>query len=667
MALLLRSLQCASSPGAMSVSRSAALLRLAKPEGLAMGICTHQDFSAMSSCSFYSSLAFGALHSSSRDNSRGGVVSKKKKAVLRACSSYRVVVRGAASSSADVIGECGDSGGREEHEPRKMFTVTTPLYYANAAPHMGSAYPTIAADALARFQRLQGQEVFFITGTDEHGEKIALSAATKGRAPKEHCDLVAAEYQALWNDLGIAYDRFVRTTEANHEKLVSEFYNRVEVNGDIYQAKYEGHYCINCEEYKDEKELIEDHCCPIHRKTCELRKEDNYFFALSKYQQPLEELLSLNPDFVRPSFRMNEVQGWVKEGLRDFSISRAAVEWGIPVPSDPKQTIYVWFDALLGYVSALLGDGKEPNIANAVQKGWPASVHIIGKDILRFHAVYWPAMLMSAGLPLPEAVFGHGFLTKDGLKMGKSLGNTIEPRDLLSRFGVDAVRYYFLKEIEFGKDGDFSEERFINIVNANLANTIGNLLNRTLGLLKKNCNATVLFDSASIPEYNSLRKVTTESVERAREGYSQLDFSSSCDVLLNIASAGNVYMNDRTPWSLFKQGGLASNEASQDLTAVLEAVRILAVALSPVIPELCGRIYSQLGYSKADFESLSWVDTQWGGLRAGQVMADAQPIFKKLEELEPQESNTESMKGSGKNVDHLFKQKSAPVTASIEL
>lgn len=518
----------------------------------------------------------------------------------------------------------------------ERFTVTTPLYYVNAAPHMGSAYPTIAADALARFHRLQGRDVQFITGTDEHGEKIALAAAAKGRAPKEHCDAVAAEYQLLWKELGIAFDKFIRTTDEHHEVLVAEFYKRVEAKGDIYQAKYEGLYCVGCEEYKDEDELIEvdglTECCPTHRKPCEARKEDNYFFALSKYQQPLEELLSTNPDFVRPSFRMNEVKGWVKEGLRDFSISRAAVEWGIPVPTDPKQTIYVWFDALLGYVSALLTEGKEPNLTNATERGWPASVHIIGKDILRFHAVYWPAMLMSAGLPLPEAVFGHGFLTKDGLKMGKSLGNTIEPRDLVSRFGPDAVRYYFLKEIEFGKDGDFSEGRFIDIINAHLANTVGNLLNRTLGLLKKNCDAKITADSISIPEDNSIRVLAIESVNKAAIHYSQLEFSAACEIILGIASAGNLYMNAKAPWALFKEGGSAAEDAAQHLTVILEAVRIVAVALSPVVPEFCNRIYLQLGYSEAEFKSISWNDCQWGGLKGGQVMADAQPIFQKLED-----------------------------------
>lgn len=277
---------------------------------------------------------------------------------------------------------------------------------------MGSAYTTIAADAIARFQRLLGKKVIFITGTDEHGEKIATAAMAQGSTPPDHCNLISRSYKTLWKDLDISYDKFIRTTDSKHEAIVKEFYSRVLANGDIYRADYDGLYCVNCEEYKDEKELLDNNCCPVHLKPCVSRKEDNYFFALSKYQKALEDTLNKNPNFVQPSFRLNEVQSWIKSGLRDFSISRASVEWGIPVPDDKTQTIYVWFDALLGYISALSDDQEQPDLLKTVSSGWPASLHLIGKDILRFHAVYWPAMLMSAGLSLPKMVFGHGFLTK---------------------------------------------------------------------------------------------------------------------------------------------------------------------------------------------------------------------------------------------------------------
>lgn len=511
------------------------------------------------------------------------------------------------------------------------FVLTTPLYYVNAPPHMGSAYTTIAADAVARFQRMLRKKVVFITGTDEHGEKIAAAAESNNCSPKEHCDTISNTYKMLWRDLDIAYDKFIRTTDSSHEAVVKEFYSRVMKNGDIYRADYEGLYCINCEEYKDEKELLEDKLCPMHLKPCVLRKEDNYFFALSKYENFLEELLTSNPDFVKPSYRLNEVRGWIKSGLRDFSISRASVEWGIPVPDDNKQTIYVWFDALLGYMSALLENGEKPSLQTAACSGWPASLHMIGKDILRFHAIYWPAMLMSAGISLPKTVFSHGFLTKDGMKMGKSLGNTLEPKDLVQRFGSDAVRYFFLREVEFGNDGDYSEERFINIVNAHLANTIGNLLNRTLGLLKKNCLSTLAVDSTVAAEGNLLRETVEKLVDNAKHHYENLALSSACESVIEIGHAGNLYMDERAPWSLFKQGGDSAESAAKDLVVILETMRIIAVALSPVTPSLCLRIYSQLGFSEDQFKAVGWNDTEWGGLRAGQVMAEPEPVFARFE------------------------------------
>lgn len=546
----------------------------------------------------------------------------------------------ATSACTDTHEENNEGEGREVDKDKNgevtslPYVLTTPLYYVNAPPHMGSAYTTIAADAMARFQRLQGKKVVFITGTDEHGEKIAMAAAAKGQNPKDHCDHIAYDYQALWKDLDITYDKFIRTTNPCHEVIVKEFYKRVIAKGDIYHADYEGLYCVNCEEYKDRKELLEDECCPIHRKPCEHRKEENYFFSLSKYQKPLEELLTANPNFVQPSYRLNEVQSWVKSGLRDFSISRATVEWGIPVPNDSKQTIYVWFDALLGYLSALLKDENEPTLDKAVAGGWPASVHLIGKDILRFHAVYWPAMLMSANLELPTTVFGHGFLTKDGLKMGKSLGNVLEPKDLIDRFGSDAVRYFFLKEVEFGNDGDYSEERFTNIVNAHLANTIGNLLNRTLGLLRRYCQSTLTVDSISAAKYNPFKEHVMDLVEKARLNYMNLSFNSACEAVIDIANAGNVYLDEHTPWSLFKKGDSSAEEAAKDLVVILEAMRIIAVALSPIVPRLCRKIYLQLGYLEDDFEKLSWGNTAWGALKAGQVMAEPEPVFKRIEDLQ---------------------------------
>jgi len=380
------------------------------------------------------------------------------------------------------------------------------------------------------------------------------------------------------------------------------------------------------------------HSCPVHRRECTQRSEENYFFALSKYQAQLEALLSdPNRDFVSPEARRNEVMGWVAEGLRDFSISRAAVAWGIPIPRDPQQTIYVWFDALNGYLSGMYPDSESTSAAEAdptdlALRGWPANVHIIGKDILRFHAVYWPAMLMSAGLPIPERVFGHGFLTKDGLKMGKSLGNVLEPSDLVAAYGSDAVRYYFMREVSFGQDGDFSEERFRNIVNANLANDIGNLLNRTLNLLKKNCEGKLPVGAATLPQAHTLRALVTEQTPHVAIAFSRLRFHEACEVALSISGRGNQYLEQTAPWTAFKKGDDGARaEAAAVLVAVLEAVRIVAVMLSPVTPALSRRIYLQLGFLDEDVDALRWEDVRWGALEKGQEVAPPVPVFTRLE------------------------------------
>lgn len=494
---------------------------------------------------------------------------------------------------------------------------------------MGSAYPTIAADAAARFQRLQGKKVAFLTGTDEHGEKIALAAAKNGLTPPEHCDKIVEEYKALWQKLDISYDSFIRTTDSHHERLVAEVLERVWAKGDIYKADYEGWYCVDCEEYKDEKEMDAVHNCPIHKKPCQYRNEENYFFRLSKYQKELEDLVIQRSNFVEPSYRRNEVAEWVKEGARDFSISRSAVKWGIPLPQDPGHTVYVWFDALNGYLSGLLPPGVDPSLQAVQDHGWPADVHIIGKDILRFHAVYWPAMLLSAGLPVPTKVYGHGFLTKDGLKMGKSLGNVLDPVTLVDTYGADAVRYYFMKEVAFGQDGNFSEGHFQEIVNSGLANNVGNMLNRTLNLLKKNYQSALPVSSTLISEDHCLREVVTTKVPEISRAYNTLKFHLACEGALAIATRGNQYLEEMAPWTALKKGNEEQKaEAGKVLVAVLETARILALALLPITPSLSNKILTQLG---CDQDALSWGDTTWGKLQQGHKTAPPQPVFVRID------------------------------------
>lgn len=520
----------------------------------------------------------------------------------------------------------------------ETFAVTTPLYYVNGVPHVGSAYTTLAADAIARYQRLRGRPSLMITGTDEHGQKIERTAQARGVSPQAHCDEIVGSFKDLWKQLNIQYDRFSRTTAPRHQAIVEAFYQRVEAQGDIYLGQQQGFYCVGCEEFKEERDLLKDHFCPLHpNQQAEWRDEENYFFRLSKYQEKLEALYAANPGFIQPESRRNEVLSFVKQGLQDFSISRVNLDWGFPVPGNAKHTLYVWFDALLGYMTALLDPDDEPTLDNALARWWPINLHIIGKDILRFHAVYWPAMQMSAGVPVSGQVFGHGFLTKDGRKMGKSLGNTLDPVALVAEFGADAVRYYFLKEIEFGRDGDFARTRFINALNADLANDLGNLVNRTLNMAKRYCDKTVpAIELSQYPADHRLRRLGADLGDRAAAAYDRLAFSEVCQAALELAQASNKFLDDQAPWTRYKEGDQASVEAT--LYAVLESVRLVAYVLSPVVPGLSTDIYRQLGF-EIDFDEKEAIATaapyplhaQWGFLPTGQVLNKPKPVFPKIE------------------------------------
>jgi len=526
----------------------------------------------------------------------------------------------------------------EQNKPDNFFCLTTPLYYVNDVPHIGSAYTTMAADAIARFKRLEGNTVLFITGTDEHGQKIQRTAEEKGLSPQTQCDQVAASFDQLWQKLNIQYDRFSRTTAKRHEAIVKEFFQRVWDQGDIYLAQKQGWYCVSCEEFKEKRELLNQEYCPIHiNKKAEWRDEENYFFRLSNYQTQLETLYQNHPEFIQPETRRNEVLNFVQQGLQDFSISRVNLDWGIEVPTDPKHTIYVWFDALLGYVTALLAPEDEPTLENALYRWWPMDIHLIGKDILRFHAIYWPAMLMSAGISPPKRVFGHGFLTKDGQKMGKSLGNTLDPVALLDRYGADAVRYYFLREIEFGQDGDFNETRFVNVLNSDLANNLGNLLNRTLKMANKYCNnQSPNLTGEEIPTHNPLKQIGIGLSDRVTRAYNTLNFSQACSEIINLVTNTNKYIDEQAPWSLYKQG--EQKQVEQVIYSILESIRLSAYLLSPITPTLSSKIYQQLGFG-IDFNQPSsfnektpfQIHQSWGIFPALQPLGEAKPVFLRLE------------------------------------
>ena len=506
------------------------------------------------------------------------------------------------------------------------FIITTPLYYVNDKPHLGSIYTTLICDAIARFKRLIGEDVIFITGVDEHGLKIQRTANKKGIDPKKHCDQISKIFNDNWDDWDITYDKFIRTSSMNHELIVNEFYERVKSSDDIYLGVQKGWYCVGCEEFKDNPENSPNYKCPIHQKNLEWKNEENLFFRLSKYQSQIEKIIN-DPSFIEPKERRNEIINFVSKGLNDFSISRTNVSWGISVPDKKNHTFYVWFDALLGYVSAISLNSTQNSLQKSINGGWPADIHLIGKDILRFHAVYWPAMLISAGMKVPKKVFGHGFLTREGQKMGKSIGNVLDPNLLLSKYGKDPVRWFLIKDISLGSDGDFQDQRFVDIINNDLANTIGNLLNRTSSMSRKWFNNKVpSYDSNNI---NKLEKYSKETIENYINNFNLYKLDLAANTILTFAINANLYLNEQEPWKLIKDEKNIST-VKNIIYNVLESTRIIGLLLKPLLPELSSKIDAQLGSSY--IKENEWKEQlKWGGLKQNTVLPIPKPIINKLE------------------------------------
>ena len=506
------------------------------------------------------------------------------------------------------------------------FLITTPLYYVNDKPHLGSVYTTIICDAIARYKRLKGENVTFITGVDEHGLKIQRTANEKGIEPKAHCDKISEIFNINWKNWDISFDKFIRTSSKSHELIVKEFFERVKKSNDIYMGVQKGWYCVGCEEFKDNPENSTSYKCPIHQKNLEWKNEENLFFRLSKYQKQIEKIIN-EPSFIEPIERKNEIVNFVSRGLKDFSISRTNVSWGIPVPGYDNHTFYVWFDALLGYVSAIGSEGTDNALEKLIDRGWPADIHLIGKDILRFHAVYWPAMLISAGMDVPKKVLGHGFLTREGQKMGKSLGNVLDPELLLSKYGNDPVRWFLIKDIPLGNDGDFQDRRFVDIVNNDLANTIGNLLNRTSSMSRKWFENRV--PNNKISTENKLEIITKIAVEKYIHNFENYKLDLAANEVLSLAINTNLYLNDNQPWLLIKDNDNL-NFVKEIIFNVLESTRIIGLLLLPLLPDLSSKINEQLGsiYNK----EISWEkQLSWGLLLGNSILPKPTPIINKLE------------------------------------
>ncbi len=503
---------------------------------------------------------------------------------------------------------------------KNTFYVTTPLYYVNDKPHIGSAYTNISADILARFHRIKGEKVFFLTGTDEHGEKIFKAAEEKGKNPKEFLDELIPFFTEAWKKLNISYDYFIRTTDLMHEKAVIKFFKKIYENGDIYLGEYEGHYCVPCETYYTKAQLKEEKFCFECGKETQIMREESYFFKLSKYEQALIGYIE-SADVVMPETRKNEILNFIKQGLTDLSISRTSIKWGIPVPLNKNHVIYVWFDALLNYITAI-GYGSNSKQFKSI---WPADVHLMGKEIVRFHAVIWPAMLLSAGMPLPKKVFGHGWLTVEGQKMSKSKGNVIDPVEVSEKYSVDALRYFLMREIPFGSDGDYSEKALVQRINSELADSLGNLLNRSIVMIEKYFDGKIPKAVNISKQDKELRDLTLKNAEETGKLIDELQLNKALALIWEIINASNKYINDSKPWELAKK------EEKEKLANVLytlsESLRVSSILLYPFMPETAIKIQKQLGINSMKFEET----LKWNQIKEGTKTGQPEILFKKIE------------------------------------
>lgn len=504
------------------------------------------------------------------------------------------------------------------------FYITTAIAYTSRKPHIGNSYEIVLTDAIARYKRLQGYDVFMLTGTDEHGQKIEEYAKTAGVTPKEYVDKVSGEIRSICDILNTSYDRFIRTTDEQHEKVVQKIFKKLYEQGDIYKGHYEGMYCTPCESFWTESQLV-DGKCPDCGREVKPAKEEAYFLKLSKYQKRLEDFIEQNENFIYPEARKKEMlNNFIKPGLQDLCVSRTSFKWGIPVDFDPDHVVYVWIDALSNYITAI---GYDPDgSSDEYKKYWPADVHIIGKDIVRFHTIYWPIMLMALGEPLPKQVFGHPWLLFGEDKMSKSRGNVIYADDLVELLGVDAVRYYLVSEMPYASDGSITYETIIERYNSDLANTFGNLVNRTIAMQNKYFDGVIQPGNVNEPVDDELKNFALDTVKKIEKCFETYRVADAVDAVLNLAKRSNKYIDETTPWAL------AKDEASLPrlgtvLYNLLEAIRYIAVLLSPFMPETSEKIFAQMNCDIKDYDSLE----SFGALKAGEKVGKAEALFARID------------------------------------
>ncbi len=507
------------------------------------------------------------------------------------------------------------------------FYVTTPIYYVNDVPHIGHAYTTIAADILARYKRLTGDNVFFLTGTDEHGQKVERAAQERGVNPKAHCDEMVKRFQSLWKRLNISNNDFIRTTEPRHKKVVQKVLQDLYDRGEIYQDNYQGWYCVPDERFWTEKDLVEGKCPDCLRPVVEI-SEKNYFFRMSKYQSWLIDHIEKNDRFILPSARRNEILGFLRNPLDDLCISRPKkrLQWGIEIPFDPDYVTYVWFDALINYISGIgFGSGED-----GFSRLWPEAVHLIGKDILTTHTVYWPTMLKAAGLPPPKMVFGHGWWTIEGKKMSKSLQNVVEPNRLIDLYGTDAVRYFLMREVPFGIDGDFSHTAMVNRINSDLANDLGNLFSRTLSMVIRYFEGIIPAPSLSKEIDEGLREVSEKVIPQISKQMDDLAFNKVLASTWEIVNGANKYIDETAPWSLAKEEKDRPRLAAV-LYHALESLRITALLLAAFMPSTSEKMWSQLGLKDNLWEQDIEKAGKWGKLQPGAKISKPEPLFPRID------------------------------------